>query len=90
PVVNTIVAKLNEDRIRSKSPGIELAEGERKTVLYRETIQRIQEKLKQLGLFHAEIDGMFNDATRSAVIAFQTDIGFETTGFPDQATLWRL
>ncbi|MCP5407461.1 MAG: peptidoglycan-binding protein [Chromatiaceae bacterium] len=90
PVVNTIVAKLNEDRIRSKSAGIELAEGERKTVLYRETIQRIQEKLKQLGLFHAEIDGMFNDATRSAVIAFQTDIGFETTGFPDQATLWRL
>jgi hypothetical protein len=35
-------------------------------------------------------DGRYTDATRSALIAFQSDIEFETSGFPDQATLWRL
>ena len=36
------------------------------------------------------VDGRFTDATRSALIAFQSGLDFETTGFPDQTTLWRL
>lgn len=90
PVVNAIVAKLAEDRVRDRSDGVELADGERKAVLYRETIRRIQTLLQGLGLYKDAIDGSYSDATRAAMIAFQTDIGFEPTGFPDQATLWRL
>lgn len=90
PVINSIIAKLHPDRLKHNSPMVEIAEGERKTALHRETISRIQAELARLGLYHAEVDGRFTDATRSAIIAFQSDIGFEKTGFPDQATLWRL
>lgn len=89
-VVNSILAKLGPDRLLLNSPAVEIAEGERRTVLRRDVIARIQRELAQRGLYLAGIDGVFTDATRSAIIAFQTDIGLETTGFPDQTTLWRL
>ncbi|MCB1683935.1 MAG: peptidoglycan-binding domain-containing protein [Pseudomonadales bacterium] len=89
-VFNSILLKLQPDRIVLDSPKVEIAEGDRKTQLYRETIRRMQEKLAARGLFKEAADGRFTDATRSAIIAFQSDIEFETTGFPDQTTLWRL
>jgi len=46
--------------------------------------------LTRLGLYKDQIDGRFTDATKSALIAFQSDNNFEMTGFPDQTTLWRL
>jgi len=89
-VINSIILQLNPDRLRSESPRIKIEEGKRKTLLYRETIRRIQKELTRLGLFKDEIDGRYTDATRSAIIAFQSDLDFEMTGFPDQTTLWRL
>lgn len=89
-VINSIIIKLNPDRLQQASPRVEITEGDRKTVLYRETIRRMQAELTLLGLYKAEVDGRYTDATRSALIAFQSDLGFETTGFPDQTTLWRL
>lgn len=89
-VVASIVNQISDDRIVAESPMVEIAEGEAKTRLYRETIGRIQTALTELGLYKDAIDGRWTDATRAALIAFQSDIGFETTGFPDQATLWRL
>ena len=90
PVLSAMVAKLHPNRVTQESPRLEISEGERKTVLYRETIERMQRKLTELGLYKDTIDGRFTDATKAALIAFQSDIGFETTGFPDQSTLWRL
>ena len=89
-VVNSLVIKLNPDRLRQNSEKVQIGEGERKSFLHRETIRRIQTELTELGLYKGEIDGRFTDATRSAIIAFQSDLDFETTGFPDQTTLWRL
>ena len=89
-VINSIIIKLNPDRLRHNLAKVEIKEGERRTVLYRETIRRIQTKLTQLGLYKDEVNGKFTDATRSALMAFQSDIDFEKTGFPDQTTLWRL
>ncbi len=89
-VINSIVIKFNPDRLRQESQKVKIGEGERKTALYRETIRRIQTKLAGLGLYKGDVDGRFTDETRSALIAFQSDIDFETTGFPDQTTLWRL
>jgi hypothetical protein len=89
-VVHSIVLQLQSDRIVAESERVEIADGELKTRLYRETIRRMQEKLTALGLFKGEADGRFTEATRSALMAFQSDLQFETTGFPDQTTLWRL
>ena len=50
----------------------------------------MQEKLAARGLYKNPVDGIYTEATRSAIMAFQSDLEFETTGFPDQATLWRL
>jgi hypothetical protein len=89
-VLGSMIAKLSPHRLQEESPKVEIAEGERKAQLYQETIRRIQTELARRGLYKNAIDGRFTDATRSALIAFQSDIDFEATGFPDQTTLWRL
>ena len=89
-VVDSLITEIGPDKLQQSSTKVQIVEGERKTALYRETIRRMQVKLTELGLFKDEADGRFNDATRSALIAFQSDLEFETTGFPDQTTLWRL
>jgi hypothetical protein len=89
-VVDAIVTQLAPDRIRQESPLVEIVDGDRRTRLYRETIRRIQAALNTRGLYKGAIDGRYTDATRTALAAFQSDADFEKTGFPDQATLWRL
>ena len=89
-VLGSMLATLAPDRLRSESPKVEITEGERKARLYRETIQRMQSELTRRGLYKGAVDGRFTDATRSALIAFQSDVELEATGFPDQTTLWRL
>lgn len=89
-VVTAIIENFDAQRLERESPRIRIEEGERKALLYRETISRMQAKLASLGLYQGPVDGRFTDATRSALMAFQSDIEFEPTGFPDQTTLWRL
>ena len=89
-VVDAIINQLNPERLKTESPRIEIKDGDHKTILYRETIRRMQAKLTELGLYKGPVDGKFTDATRSAIIAFQADLKFDKTGFPDQTTLWRL
>lgn len=89
-VVNAILVALEPHRLRQESPRVRIAEGERKTTLSRETIRRVQAKLAEHGLYGNETDGRFTEATRTALMAFQSDLDFEMTGFPDQTTLWRL
>ena len=89
-VIDAMVDKLQPTRIKKSSKRVLIKEGDRKTALYRETIRRIQQALKARGLYKGEIDGRFTEQVKSAIIAFQSDLGFEMTGFPDQTTLWRL
>jgi len=89
-VVNSIIASLQPDRLTEASPRVQITEGERKTTLHRETIRRVQDRLTGLGLYDAAVDGRYTEATKAALMAFQSDLNFETTGFPDQTTLWRL
>ena len=89
-VLNSLLTKLKPDRLSKESDRIKITEGKRTTVLYTETVRRIQAELKQRGLYRGATDGRFTDETRSALIAFQSDLKLETTGFPDQTTLWRL
>lgn len=89
-VLQSMISQLHADRLREESPRVEISDGERTTRLYRETLTRIQQRLAGLGLYQGGAHGRWTDATAAALMAFQSDIGFEMTGFPDQATLWRL
>ena len=60
------------------------------TRLYRETIRRMQVRLKDTALYSEAATGDFDETTLAAVKAYQTSIGYVPTGFPDQATLWKL
>jgi len=90
PVVNAMIAKLADDRLRATSERVQVSDGTRTTMLYQATIRRIQETLAARQLYQGEADGTFSDATKTALAEFQKGINFEATGFPDQATLWRL
>jgi len=89
-VLHSMLTALHPDRLSVEAERIHLKDGERATMLYRETIRRMQAELARRGLYRGAADGRFTDETRSALIAFQTDLKFEATGFPDQLTLWRL
>lgn len=89
-VLGSMISQLHPDRVVKESPKVAIAEGERSAELYRDTIEKMQRQLTTLGLYKGPVDGRFTDATRAALQAFQSDIGFEMTGFPDQTTLWRL
>lgn len=90
PVLNTLLTQLWPDRIKSEDSRIRITEGKRQAQLYRETVQRMQVKLTELGLYKGPVDGRYTEATQSAIIAFQSDQSLAETGFPDQTTLWRL
>lgn len=90
PVVNALVQKLVDDRLKSTSERIKIGDATRATMLYQSTIRRIQEALAARQFYQGAADGNFSEETKAALAAFQKDIQFEPTGFPDQATLWRL
>ncbi len=89
-VVTSIIKQLHTQRVVTRPPMLEIKEGQLSTKLYRETIRRMQAKLAEKGLYKNLVDGRFTDATPAALMAYQSDLDFEPTGFPDQTTLWRL
>lgn len=89
-VVDGIVAKLASQKLIKDGPKIKIHDGERSVHLYRDTVNEMQAKLTQLNLYKGPVNGVFSDATQAALMAYQSDIRFAPTGFPDQATLWRL
>lgn len=89
-VVDGMIAKLASQKLIQDGPKIKIEDGERNVYLYRDTINEMQQKLSDLKLYKGPVDGVFSDATQAALIAYQSDIRFAATGFPDQATLWRL
>ncbi len=89
-VMNSIVALLDEARLRQGSPSVEVTVGPRSARLYAEAVRRAQAELARLKLYGGAQDGNFTAATEQALAAFQRAQSLEPTGFPDQTTLWRL
>lgn len=90
PVIQSLVAKLFRDRLQTRSDKVDVAQGERQVSLYVDIVERMQSRLRDQDRYQGAITGAFDSATRVALMAYQQSIGFEPTGFPDQATLWRL
>jgi len=89
-VLRSIGTQLHDERIDSASELVNINVDGRRVRLYRETIRRMQTKLAQTDLYTGETSGQFDSATLAAIEAYQDRIGYEPSGFPDQATLWKL
>jgi hypothetical protein len=89
-VLDAMIVQLTPDRLKNESERVRITVGDRATHLYAETIRRMQQALARRGLFKEAADGRFTEATQSALMAFQSDVALNNTGFPDQTTLWRL
>lgn len=55
-----------------------------------ERIQEIQQALIREGYLHAEPSGMWDASTHDAMLRYQTDHGFATTGLPEAKSLMKL
>ena len=51
-----------------------------------EKVRMLQEKLKALGYYEAEVDGQFGPGTREAVVAFQQKNGLDADGMAGEET----
>ncbi len=89
-VLNSMFLKLQDDRIREASAHVDVAIGPRSVRLYEAVLRRIQTRLQEEGHYSGEITGTFGDSEQAAIAAFQTAASLESTGFPDQVTLWKL
>ena len=89
-VVNKLFEQIRDDRLSTKSDKITIEKDGREARHYVALIERVQRKLRTAGHYRGKIDGQFGPGMSSAIAAYQKSVGFEPTGFPDQATLWRL
>ena len=89
-VLGYLLTGLYEDRLTVPSEKKRITVGEHSTALYQETMRRIQARLKEKGYYSGKLDGDFGPMSAKAIAEFQRSLGFKGTGFPDQATLWKL
>ncbi|HEX5489110.1 MAG TPA: peptidoglycan-binding domain-containing protein [Rhodanobacteraceae bacterium] len=89
-VLLDVMKRIWPDRLTRKSEKVPITHSGHSTRLYVEIIRRMQRKLQSAGYYKGPIDGTFSSRTIEALKAFQKSIAFKPTGFPDQATLWRL
>lgn len=89
-VVNTVLNRLQNDRLTSSSPMVAVRVGEYQTALYVEVIRRLQLELQAAGYLSEEPNGRWTSDTEKALAAYQKASGLDGTGYPDQTTLWKL
>ncbi len=85
-----MAGSLYKDRLTTKSELIAIEHEGKHHYVYKEPIRRTQAKLSELGLYSGDIDGDFNDATKTALMTFQTERKLKETGMPDQNTIFQL
>jgi len=89
-VTNSLLAKLFDDRLKTSSAYVDIRVGVDQMRLYVDTVARIQTALVKKKFLGTESTGQWNLATQNAVARYQDSVGLNSTGFPDQTTLWRL
>jgi N-acetylmuramoyl-L-alanine amidase len=52
-----------------------------------EEVRKIQKKLKELGFYNGSVDGIYGNATKQAITAFQKSCGITTDGIAGKKTL---
>ena len=88
--VTRMMQSLYAQRLQSSSPIVVLKSDENSVAVYKEVIVRMQKRLTEKGHYTGESHGVFDQATRDAVLAFQAARGIQATGLPDMVTLVHL
>lgn len=78
------------DRVETMSEPVPMENGEHKVTLLKEVVRRVQERLKEEGVYKGTADGSYGAGTRKALEAFQTQQKLPVTGVADAQTMMRL
>jgi hypothetical protein len=92
-VVEVMIAladQLEQQRLRSGRPVLELENDGRSVRVHQEIFRRTQGALKQLGFYEGALDGAYGPQSRRALTRFQEARGLEVSGLPDERTLVEL
>lgn len=81
---------LRPGRLQAASERVTVTVGTERQGFYRDTVARIQGRLIQAGYLKGPASGNFDQATSAALKRFQQAQSITASGFPDQATLFRL
>ncbi len=57
---------------------------------YSDSIYLLQNRLKDLGYYHFNVDGIVGDKTLAGITSLQKDYGIDASGFPNDLTLYFL
>lgn len=85
--VYAVTKELHKYRIVSQSPVTSIAAGKGKIQVFEETVKRVQQTLKQQGIYKGDVDGKFGQGTSTAISAYQKRKKIPETGVPDRRTL---
>ncbi|GAK33425.1 hypothetical protein JCM17846_23510 [Iodidimonas nitroreducens] len=86
--VYAMTKSLKPDAVKTESPLVEIAGASNSMRLYRSTLDRIRERLAELGFHNPSAQG--EDDLKSAITRFQAARGLPATGAPDDPTLFML
>ncbi|MGY5453488.1 peptidoglycan-binding domain-containing protein [Agarivorans sp. MS3-6] len=89
-VVNSLIKQLSLTSIKTASNKVVINAENREVLLYEELIVRMLSELASIGFYHGDINSEFNNEAENSIKKFQSSVGLNPTGFPDQITLWRL
>jgi hypothetical protein len=82
-----LASLLAPDRLTALGEVVEMKNGEHQATLHREIMKKVQERLKDQGLYKSTVDGSFGPATQKALEGFQEKRNLPKTGVADQQTL---
>lgn len=84
---DTLVTLFQPLAVTSMSEIVRIKEGERTLEIWQDTLLKIQQLLKDRGLYSGTVDGLYGPGTRDALVAFQKERKIGETGVPDLDTL---
>jgi hypothetical protein len=88
--VGLLTKVLQPERLTVAAEIVDVPGGKRPMRIYKETLDRIQRRLGEIGHYAGDPTGTWDSATREALQEFQKDRSLPETGLPDQKTLFAL
>jgi Putative peptidoglycan binding domain len=88
--VGLLTKVLQPERLTVAAEIVEVPGAKKPMRIYKETLNRIQRRLAELGHYAGAVTGELDKATREALQKFQKDRKLPETGLPDQQTLFTL
>lgn len=88
--VDAMTRALAPYRLTESSPTINIEVAGHRMEIYQEILRRVQQALRDKGLYLGAVDGTLSASFTEAVQNFQKEIGAPTTGELDQVTLLKI